>query len=125
MKHCDFSFAGQRWPGIALCLLLLFGCATTPKVNWASRVGVYTFDQAVLDYGPPDRQTKLQDGTVVAEWITARGFAYGFVDPYYGYGIRGGYYGPVTYTQTRIPDYILRLVFAPNGRLSAWKNVVR
>ena len=42
-------------------LLLAAGCATT-GVDWAVRVGNYTFDQAVVELGPPDKQAKLQDG---------------------------------------------------------------
>ena len=115
----------MHWFSIVFSLLLFAGCATTPKINWQARVGVYTYDQAVRDYGPPDKQAKLQDGTVVAEWITAHGYAYGYIEPGFYYGRHWGYYGPITYTQTRIPDYILRLTFTPDGRLSAWKNVVR
>jgi hypothetical protein len=117
--------ASFLWLGI-LCSLLLAGCESAPKIDWASRVGVYSFDQAVRDSGPPDKQAKLQDGTVVAEWITAHGYSHGYVEPgLYTGSPWGGYYGPITYTQTRIPDYVLRLTFGPDGKLTAWKNVVR
>jgi len=61
---------------VAAALLLalavgLIGCAT-PKTNWSALVGKVTYDEVVLDVGPPDKQAKLQDGTVVAEWITQR-----------------------------------------------------
>ncbi len=56
---------------IVLLAALAVGCATS-KIDWAGRVGTYTFDQAVLDLGPPDKQAKLTDGTVVAEWLTRR-----------------------------------------------------
>lgn len=45
------------------------GCATH-RVDWNSRVGHYTFDQAVTELGPPDKQAKLTDGQLVAEWIS-------------------------------------------------------
>ena len=45
-------------------LVLLVGCATN-RVDWNARVGNYTYQQAVLDMGPPDRQAKLEDGTTV------------------------------------------------------------
>lgn len=51
---------------------MVTGCATQ-KINWAGRVGAYTFDQAVVELGPPDKQAKLTDGSVVAEWLTRRG----------------------------------------------------
>jgi hypothetical protein len=52
--------------------VLLIGCSTTKKVDWNSRVGSYTYDQAMVEYGPPDKQAKLSDGRTVAEWITRR-----------------------------------------------------
>ena len=57
---------------IFLVLLVLFftGCAST---NWDSRVGSYTNDQAILEYGPPDNKSQLSDGQVVYSWTTAHG----------------------------------------------------
>ena len=46
------------------------GCATTPQVDWTSRIGEYTFDQTVAELGVPTKQTKLSDGKTVAEWVT-------------------------------------------------------
>jgi len=110
---------------LMLALLVLGGCATRNKINWSARVGTYTFDQAVIDLGPPAKQAKLQDGTLVAEWQTERGYAQTHYPPpyYYGYRYRHyGYYGaPVT---TYSPDVFLRLTFAPDGKLAAWKKVV-
>lgn len=119
------GFTGQLLTGLLAALLLVAGCATGPKIDWQARVGVYPYDQAVMDYGPPDKQAKLTNGTVVADWITAHGYGYGYIEPSYSAGTTWGSYGPVTYTETRIPDYILRLTFGPDGRLIAWKNVVR
>ena len=62
---------------LALCLFLV-GCAST-KIDWNSRIGNYTYDQAVTELGPPDKQAKLTDGTVVAEWMTRRGYSGGSV----------------------------------------------
>ena len=105
--------------GIALWLC---GCAT-PRVDWAARVGNYTLDQAILELGPPDKQAKLQDGTVVAEWLTRHGYYY--ASPAFGYyhGYPGWYYG--TGYVTRTPDYFLRLIFTPDGKLQAWKRFAR
>jgi len=106
-----------------LCLLLLAGCATQ-KVDWAGRVGQYTYDQAILEIGPPDKQARLEDGTVVAEWLTRRGYVYG--SPAFGYP-PWSYYGPyypgsvATYT----PDYFLRLTFGPDGKLRSWRKFAR
>jgi hypothetical protein len=49
----------------------LAGCVT--PINWQARVSVYSYDQAVMDYGPPGRLAKLSGGSTVAEWMTERG----------------------------------------------------
>jgi hypothetical protein len=106
----------------ALAAVLLSGCQTN-KVDWNSRIGNYTFTQAVLDMGPPNKQARLEDGTVVAEWETQRGYAITtYAGGYYGrYGYYGGFVpAPVT---TMSPSYFLRLTFGPDGRLTAWKRV--
>ena len=111
---------------LLLGLLALFlgttGCATR-KVDWTARVGTYTFDQAVLELGPPAKQARLTDGTTVAEWMTQRGHTDAYYAPYYGYRYR--YYGPVySYPAvTTWPDVFLRLTFNPEGKLVAWKKV--
>jgi hypothetical protein len=114
----------EPWVTLAALAVLLAGCAT-PHIDWASRVGGYTYDQAVLDIGPPDKYAKLSDNTVVAEWLTHRGYSYapapfayaysGFYGPYYT-----AYYGTIT-----TPDYFLRLTFGPDGQLKAWKKFYR
>jgi len=107
-------------------LLAATGCQTVPKIDWAARVGNYTYDQAVLDFGPPDRYAKLADNTVVAEWLTQRGHHTSYVTGGY-YGCYPWYYGPMfpTYIDSYSPDYFLRLTFGPDGRLSAWKKLTR
>jgi hypothetical protein len=105
---------------ILLAVFIFVGCAT--PINWQARVGVYSYDQAVTDYGPPDRSAKLSDGTTVAQWMTARGQTIVTPQPYI-YG--PGYYGPVmtTYTTTSFPAEYLQLTFAPDGKLKAWKRI--
>jgi hypothetical protein len=115
--------------GLCLALALLAGCATGPKIDWNARIGSYTYDQAVIDFGPPDRQAKLADGTQVVEWLTQRGYAETYYGPYYPYyydGFRHRYYGyyPVPMTTT-MPDVYLHLVFGPDGRLMSWKRMNR
>ncbi|MEY4385276.1 MAG: hypothetical protein RLY20_559 [Verrucomicrobiota bacterium] len=105
-----------------LLLAFLAGCASHPKVNWATRIGTYTFDQAVVDYGPPARQARLTDGTVVAEWQLQRGYTTTEQVPYVGY--RHRYYGYYTTpVASSTPDIFLRLTFDPAGKLAAWKKV--
>src|SRR6185295_7245492 len=68
--HSQFPFRFALWGALAILMLLATGCKTAPKVDWNSRVGNYTFDQAVEELGPPDRQAKTSDGKTVAEWIS-------------------------------------------------------
>ena len=99
--------------------LMLTGCATN-KINWATRVGVYTHDQAIMELGPPDREARLTDGTVVAEWLTRRGMIYTGGPGYYSWpGYYGGFYP--TYAQPG-PDYFLRLTFGQDGKLTAGRS---
>jgi hypothetical protein len=108
-----------------LILLFLSGCAGRPAVDWNSRIGVYTFDQAVLELGPPDRSSELSDGTRVAEWISYRpargavtfGMGTGFHRRHTAVGV-----GHTVGVPIRGAD-ILRLTFAPDGRLIAWNRV--
>jgi hypothetical protein len=96
--------------------LLLAGCATS-KINWDSRIGNYTFDQAVIDFGPPERSAKLTDGRTVSEWLLYRGQTIGSYSPGFG--------GFGSYNDTSFPDRYLRLTFSPQGRLEAWKNIAK
>jgi len=109
---------------LALVGLLLGGCATVPAVDWNSRIGNYTYDQAVLDMGPPDSSAKLSDGVVVAEWLTQRGYRGGWVSA--GLGFHHRYGGWVDYYETSpTPNFYLRLTFTPAGKLSAWRRVAK
>jgi hypothetical protein len=113
---------------LGLCVLLV-GCAST-KIDWNSRIGNYTYDQAVTELGPPDKYAKLTDGAVVAEWMTRRGYSGGSVGLMYGYGYPyRGYpyhlYPPYYLAEPPSPDYFLRLTFGPDGKLQANKRVAR
>ncbi|HXI69333.1 MAG TPA: hypothetical protein VNN22_03135 [Verrucomicrobiae bacterium] len=101
--------------------LVLAGCATAPKTNWAARVGHYTYDQAVLELGPPDKVAKLDNGIIVADWITQSAQTVGPTGPYL---IRPGYYGmgPGGYGPTYFPAWYLRLTFGADGKLTGWKK---
>ena len=110
-----------------LWLMLLagiLGCATQKKIDWEGRIGNFTFDQAVIELGPPDKQAKLQDGTVVAEWLDRRGYAYVYSSPAWAtpYSLGGPY---ATMSSATSPDYYLRLTFSPDGKLKAWKKFAK
>ena len=108
----------------ALSLVLLFlaivfiaGCKTAPQVDWNSRVGAYTYNQAVADMGPPTKQSKLSDGKTVDQWITlhgSNGFDMGgFNNSNYGMG--AGQSIAQSYK-----DHVLELTFGTDGKLVSW-----
>ena len=107
-------------PMLALAVgLFIVGCATN-HVNWNARVGTYTYDQAVVELGPPDKQAKLTDNQTVAEWISRYGAGgTGVVTGIYGGGVGGGYViqpAPV-YRESK-----LCLIFSTNHVLTAWSR---
>ena len=110
---------------LPLLTLFLAGCVTTPKIDWQARVGTYTYDQAVIEFGPPDKKAKLSDGTTVGEWLECP--AQIMVTPQ-GYFPPPGYYyapPPPTYIISRFPALYWRLTFGPDGRLNQFKEVAR
>ena len=107
-----------------IAALIFSGCATT-RVDWNSRIGHYTFDQAVIELGPPDKQARLSDGRTVAEWVSRSqtgGVSYNTV----AYGAGYNNYPPsVGVVQTTGPSYFerkLRLTFTPENILSTWSR---
>ena len=108
----------------ALSLAVLFiagafmvGCKTAPQVDWNSRVGAYTYNQAVADMGSPANQSKLSDGKTVDQWITlhgSNGFAMGgFNNNNYGMGAGQS-------IEQSYKDHVLELTFGPDGKLVSW-----
>ena len=108
-----------RVAACACATLWLAGCATQ-RVDWTARVGHYTYEQAVLEMGPPERQAKLADGTVVGEWLVNRGYTYVYGAP----GPYGPFYGGSVSAYTA-PSRFLRLTFGPTGQLAEWKKVYK
>ncbi len=94
-------------------------------MDWNSRVGSYTYDQAVTELGPPDKQAKLDDGKTVAEWITHHGggsglsFGTGFFS---GGGGSGMGVGVGQSIGTGPGDKTLKLTFGTNNVLTAWSK---
>jgi hypothetical protein len=90
-------------------------------------VGVITYNQAVVELGPPDKQAKLEDGTLVADWLTRRGYTQTYVSPGFYSPYRRYYYPGVApmISESRMPDYFLRLVFGADGSLQSWKQYAR
>jgi hypothetical protein len=99
------------------CVVVVMGCASS-RVDWPARVGNYTYDQAVNELGPPDKQTTLSDDSVVADWITSRsGSGFGVGTGMYSGGVGVG----VGHSVGSGHDNVLRLTFK-NGVLDAWSK---
>ena len=98
-------------------MLLAVGCAT-PRTDWNSRVGHYSYDDAITELGVPDRSATLTDGTTVAEWLRTRGTSYGTSHGYWRSGA-------ITYDVHQFPDQYLRLVFGPDKQLLRAENFAR
>jgi hypothetical protein len=98
---------------------LFAGCATPAPINWDSRIGTYTYDQAVKDYGPPDRQATLTDGRKAAEWYLSYGEN---VAPVFSAG--PGYESGIGVLQTgqQYFEINLHLTFTTNNTLAAWSK---
>ncbi|MGV3771878.1 MAG: hypothetical protein ACO1QB_03190 [Verrucomicrobiales bacterium] len=103
---------------LLLLLIGMGGCATGPKVDWEGRIGAYSYDQAVIELGPPDKVADLSDGSRVAEWLTSRGGSGG------GTFVMTGRFAH-HYSDFPSPDYFLRLSFDPQGKLTNYRNVVK
>jgi len=98
-------------------IVFIAGCKTTPAVDWNSRVGSYTYNQALAELGSPGKQTKLNDGKTVDQWITLHGST-GLVGGAYATGSGGmGASQPIVQTYK---DHVLELTFGADGKLVSW-----
>lgn len=104
-------------------VLVLAGCATTPKVNWSNRVGTYTYPQALAELGQPEESTVSDEGTRIATWVLQQGMPGGVEYP------RPVVHGASGFTQQGIPrlrptvlGQYLTLTFGSDGKLSSWKE---
>ena len=102
----------------AMLGLLVSSCAST-KVDWPGRVGNFTYDQAITELGPPDKQATLSDGRTVATWITGYtgGTSIGFGVGSYGSHSAVGV-GHSVGSGGR--EKILQLTFDRDGKLTEW-----
>ncbi len=76
-----------------IVLVLLTGsCASGPKANiknidWGSRLGTYTYEEALAELGEPNVIGEMSEG-VIAEWVLRRSPMISF-----GFGLGGAGYG--------------------------------
>jgi hypothetical protein len=116
MKPYEWRNAALWLP---LAVFLLGSCATTPRVDWNARVGNFTYDEAILELGPPDKSARLTEGGLVAEWMSRPrgGLTLGLGTGFY----RGGLGFGVGHAVRPGPAVrILRLTFDEDGFLTGW-----
>jgi len=100
---------------------LLASCATRPNVDWDSRVGTFTYDQAIVELGPPDKHSKLMDGKTVASWVTRRSGGSAFSTGAGGYGSHSAVAASPSESDGQA-ERVLRLTFDGEGKLAAWSK---
>ncbi len=111
--------------GLAVWLGTGTGCASRHTAKWEDRVGEYQYDDAVKEFGPPDKKETTGDGTLVTEWTLQRQHVYTTPGVGMGWGWRGRWGGMVGYDINSTPEVVLQLHFAPDGRLLTWKRVYK
>ncbi len=76
----------MRFVLLIVLALLSGGCASGGKasvkdIDWGSRIGTYTYEEALADLGEPDVIGQSSEGTI-AEWVLQRSpnvtFGFGF-----------------------------------------------
>jgi hypothetical protein len=106
---------------LALAAAFFTGCATRPPIDWDSRVGHYTYDQALAELGPPDRQARLSDGKAVYKWYVQPQVAPRFNSGMSYYGSNG--FGAGQTPGSGYNSQMLQLTFDTDGKLAAWSKI--
>lgn len=106
-------------PGWLVVLILLAGChSTSPLVNWDRRIGHYSYDLALVDLGVPVRSTTLNNGSIVADWLTNPGKP--GADEAIGFETQTFLESPFPDRVPPTPNQYLRLTFGPDQQLTGW-----
>jgi hypothetical protein len=114
-----------------IVLALLTGsCASGPKANiknidWRSRIGTYTYEEALAELGEPDVVGEAGEG-MIAEWVLRRSPMVSF-----GFGFGGSGYGHHTSTGVGVGTSVspppsgeyLHLRFDKDDKLAEWARV--
>jgi len=118
------------------CLLLIVlallagGCVSGNKaviqdIDWGSRIGTYTYEEALAELGKPDVIGQSSEGTI-AEWVLERSpnvtFGFGFGGVGYGRHTSTGVGVGTTVSPPPSGEY-LHLRFDNEGNLTEWRRV--
>ena len=108
-----------RWVLVGLLCFLGVGCETYGKADWKSRVGHYSWDQAIEELGPPESEAKTSDGSRVASWVISRSRTYSTA-------IRGPMYWSWSGQDvTTTAESHLLLTFNAQSQLKACKRIYK
>ena len=111
------------WWVLVLVLISSVGCIGHREPDWPSLVGTLTYDQALLELGPPAHVASLSDGSRVAEWLRFSSRVYSTPGAPMGgwgpYGLMGG----TTISST--PNVYLLLTFSPDDKLVSARTIYR
>jgi hypothetical protein len=122
----------MKWARLSLIVLVFLSgsCASSPKPNiketdWGSRIGTYTYEEALAELGEPDVIGESNQGRA-AEWVVRRSPMVSF-----GFGFGTGSYGGHTATGVGVGTSVspppsgeyLRLRFDKDGKLAEWSRV--
>jgi hypothetical protein len=115
---------------LILLLVLAGGCASAPKtsvkdIDWRSRMGTYTYEQALAEFGEPNVIGESSEGRT-AEWVLQQSLPVTF-----GFGFGTGSYGDHTSTGVGVGTSVspppsgeyLRLRFDKDDKLAEWSKV--
>jgi hypothetical protein len=115
---------------LIVLVLLAGGCASRTKaivmdIDWGSRIGTYTYEEALAELGEPDVIGQSSEGKI-AEWVLQRSPNVSF-----GFGLGGGSFGRHTSTGMGVGTTVspppsgeyLHLRFDKDGKLAEWTKV--
>ncbi len=101
-----------------LTALIVAGCATA-QVNWDTRVGGFSYDDAVKELGQPNHRETLANGKTVAEWTSRYPVGNTPPDLNNSYYSRSPSFGP---SPLEYHESTLRLTFSTNNVLADWSK---
>ena len=104
-----------------LAIAFFAGCATAPPVDWNSRVGNYTYAQAIHELGPPNREARLSNGSAMFKWFSQPTIGAGYGTGMANNGMNNGF-GAGQNISPGFNDQYLQLTFDTNGVLNAWSK---
>jgi hypothetical protein len=118
------------WLSFMVLALLTGGCASGPKadiknIDWGSRIGTYTYEEALAELGEPNVVGETGEG-MYAEWVLRQSpmvsFGFGFGGVGYGHHSSSGVGVGTSVSPPPSGEY-LHLKFDRDGYLTEWTRV--